>query len=426
MSDTNKITALYCRLSHEDELAGESNSISNQKDILQKYADDNGFYNTEFYIDDGYTGVDFERPAFKRMIDDVDNGRIGTIITKDLSRLGRNHLHVGLFTEEYFPRNNVRYIAINNNIDSDNPDSSAIDMAAFYNIFNEFHVKDTSRKIKASCLIKSERGQRVASHPPYGYMKEPNDHSKIIPNPETVPIVRHIFQLCAEGLGPAQIAHRLEEEQIYTPAMYEYSKSGTVISNFDTSYPYRWNPTVVANVLEDVSYIGHTCNFRFGRASYKDHRKLKLPESEHRLIENTHEPIIDINTWEIVQRLRQSKRRFTRSGEKSIFAGIIFCADCKQKLYFHRHVREKPENWKFVCSSYRKNSREQCTMHGIKESHLKEIVLHEIRNVTAFARERTDEFAEYISLKSNSAVKKELSDANKKLKKVRKGLPRLG
>lgn len=172
MSDTNKITALYCRLSHEDELAGESNSISNQKDILQKYADDNGFYNTEFYIDDGYTGVDFERPAFKRMIDDVDNGRIGTIITKDLSRLGRNHLHVGLFTEEYFPRNNVRYIAINNNIDSDNPDSSAIDMAAFYNIFNEFHVKDTSRKIKASCLIKSERGQRVASHPPYGYMKE--------------------------------------------------------------------------------------------------------------------------------------------------------------------------------------------------------------------------------------------------------------
>ena len=147
MSDTNKITALYCRLSHEDELAGESNSISNQKDILQKYADEHGFYNTAFYIDDGYTGVDFERPAFKRMIDDVDNGRIGTIITKDLSRLGRNHLHVGLYTEEYFPRRNVRYIAINNNIDSDNPDSSAVDMAAFYNIFNEFHVKDTSRKI---------------------------------------------------------------------------------------------------------------------------------------------------------------------------------------------------------------------------------------------------------------------------------------
>lgn len=180
MSDTNKITALYCRLSHEDELAGESNSISNQKDILQKYADEHGFYNTAFYIDDGYTGVDFERPAFKRMIDDVDNGRIGTIITKDLSRLGRNHLHVGLYTEEYFPRRNVRYIAINNNIDSDNPDSSAVDMAAFYNIFNEFHVKDTSRKIKASCVIKSERGQRVASRPPYGYMKSQEDHNKIL------------------------------------------------------------------------------------------------------------------------------------------------------------------------------------------------------------------------------------------------------
>ena len=336
MSDTNKITALYCRLSHEDELAGESNSISNQKDILQKYADEHGFYNTAFYIDDGYTGVDFERPAFKRMIDDVDNGRIGTIITKDLSRLGRNHLHVGLYTEEYFPRRNVRYIAINNNIDSDNPDSSAVDMAAFYNIFNEFHVKDTSRKIKASCVIKSERGQRVASRPPYGYMKSQEDHNKILPNPETALVVKYIFQLCADGLGPAQIAHRLEEEQIYTPAMYEYSQTGNVISNFDTSYPYRWNPTAVANILEDVSYLGHTCNFRFGRASYKDHRKLKLPKSEHKLIENTHEPIIDINIWEIVQRLRQSKRRFTRSGEKSIFAGIVFCADCKQKLYFHR------------------------------------------------------------------------------------------
>ena len=328
MSDTNKITALYCRLSHEDELAGESNSISNQKDILQKYADEHGFYNTAFYIDDGYTGVDFERPAFKRMIDDVDNGRIGTIITKDLSRLGRNHLHVGLYTEEYFPRRNVRYIAINNNIDSDNPDSSAVDMAAFYNIFNEFHVKDTSRKIKASCVIKSERGQRVASRPPYGYMKSQEDHNKILPNPETALVVKYIFQLCADGLGPAQIAHRLEEEQIYTPAMYEYSQTGNVISNFDTSYPYRWNPTAVANILEDVSYLGHTCNFRFGRASYKDHRKLKLPKSEHKLIENTHEPIIDINIWEIVQRLRQSKRRFTRSGEKSIFAGIVFCADC--------------------------------------------------------------------------------------------------
>lgn len=426
MSDTNKITALYCRLSHEDELAGESNSISNQKDILQKYADEHEFYNTAFYIDDGYTGVDFERPAFKRMIDDVDNGRIGTIITKDLSRLGRNHLHVGLYTEEYFPRRNVRYIAINNNIDSDNPDSSAVDMAAFYNIFNEFHVKDTSRKIKASCVIKSERGQRVASRPPYGYMKSQEDHNKILPNPETALVVKYIFQLCADGLGPAQIAHRLEEEQIYTPAMYEYSQTGNVISNFDTSYPYRWNPTAVANILEDVSYLGHTCNFRFGRASYKEHRKLKLPKSEHKLIENTHEPIIDINIWEIVQRLRQSKRRFTRSGEKSIFAGIVFCADCKQKLYFHRHAREKSENWKFICSSYRKNSREQCTMHGIKESHLKEIVLHEIRNVTAFARERTDDFAEYISRESNTAAKKELSEANKKLKKSEKRLAEVG
>lgn len=284
----------------------------------------------------------------------------------------------------------------------------------FFNIFNEFHVRDTSKKIKAICVIKSERSQRVASRPPYGYMKSQEDHNKILPNPETAPVVKYIFQLCADGLGPAQIANRLEKEQVYTPAMYEYSKSGNVIANFDISYPYRWNPTAVANILEYVSYIGRTCNFRFGRRSYKDRRKIKLPESEHRLIENTHEPLIDVNTWEIVQRLRQSKRRKTTLGDKSIFAGITFCADSKHKLYFHRHASEKPENWKFVCSLYRKNSRDKCTMHGIKESDLKEIVLCEIRNVTEFARERTDEFAEFISQKSNSYVKKELANADKK------------
>ena len=223
--------------------------------------------------------MNFERPAFKRMLEDVENGKIETVITKDLSRFGRNHLYVGLYTEEIFPKNNVRYIAINDNVDTANSNSSGMDMAMFFNIFNEFHVRDTSKKIKASCVIKSERGQRVASRPPYGYMKSSEDHNKILPNPETAPIVKYIFQLCAGGLGPAQIANRLEKEQIYTPAMYEYSKTGNVISNFDTSYPYRWNPTVVANILEDVSYIGHTCNFRFGRASYKDHRKLRQPES---------------------------------------------------------------------------------------------------------------------------------------------------
>lgn len=358
--------------------------------------------------DDGFSGVNFERPVFKRMLEDVGNGKIKTVITKDLSRFGRNHLYVGLYKEKYFPKNNVQYIAINDNVDAAN--SSGMDMAMFFNIFNEFHVRDTSKKIKASCVIKSERGQRVASRPPYGYMKSQEDHNKILPNPETSPVVKHIFQLCAGGLGTSQIANRLEEEQIYTSAMYEYSKSGNVIANFDISYPYRWNSNAISNILEDVSYIGHTCNFRFGRHSYKDRRKIKLPESEHRLIENTHEPLIDVNTWEIVQRLRKSKCRKTSLGNKSIFAGITFCADCKHKLYFHRHASEKPENWKFICSLYRKNRREQCTIHGIKESHLKEIVLSEIRNVTEFARERADEFAEFISQKSNSSVKKELAE----------------
>ena len=168
MLQTDKITALYCRLSQEDMQAGESESIQNQKLILQRYADEHHFFNTRFFVDDGFSGVDFERPAFKRMLEDVGNGKIETVITKDLSRFGRNHLYVGLYTEEIFPKNNVRYIAINDNVDTANSNSSGMDMAMFFNIFNEFHVRDTSKKIKASCVIKSERGQRVASRPPYG------------------------------------------------------------------------------------------------------------------------------------------------------------------------------------------------------------------------------------------------------------------
>jgi len=424
-TNPNHITALYCRLSHEDMLQGESNSIINQKDILTKYAIEHGFLNPQFYIDDGYTGSDFERPAFKRMIEDIENDKVSAVIVKDLSRFGRNHLHVGLYTEEYFPQRGVRFIAINDNVDTADANSSGMDIATFCNIFNEMHVKDTSKKIKASCKIKSDRGQRIASRPPYGYKKSEHDKNLLIPDEETAPIVKRIFQLCASGYGPSQIAKELEAEEIPTPAMNEYTKSGNVLAQFDVNKPYAWNPTTIALILEDVSYLGHTCNFRYGRPSYKDHRKMKRPESEHKFIENTQEPLIDQNTWDIVQRIRQSKRRRTNFDEKSIFAGILFCAECKSKLYFHRHRNSKAENWKFICANYRKNTSNTCTMHSIKESHLKQLVLHEIQEITKSAREHPEQFADFIGRKVNATLNKTVAASSKQLNKAEKRMTEL-
>ncbi|MBE6843843.1 MAG: DUF4368 domain-containing protein [Ruminococcus sp.] len=418
----NLITALYCRLSHEDELAGESNSISNQKDILKKYADEHGFFNTQYYIDDGYSGVDFERPDFKRMLDDVDNGKVGVIITKDLSRLGRNHLHVGLYTEEYFPKNNVRYIAINDNVDTANPNSPGTDMAAFYNIFNEFHVKETSKKIRATWRIKAQRGERVATRPAYGYMKNPDNPKQIIPNPETAPIVKRIFQMCAEGLGPTQIAKVLENDKIYTPTMYEFKRTGTRLRGLNEELPYSWSARTISDILGNVIYLGHTLNLKTENISYKDHRKRIRPKEQQVMIENTHEAIVSQETWDIVQKLRAGKRKRTKSGYKSIFAGILFCADCKSKLCFVSGNTLKKERFHFICSGYRKKGKGKCSIHTINERVLYEIVLEEIRRVTAFARERTEEFAEYINKNSETQLKKELRDKQKLLDKHRKRL----
>jgi DNA invertase Pin-like site-specific DNA recombinase len=418
----NKITALYCRLSHEDELAGESNSISNQKDILKKYADEHRFFNTQYYIDDGYSGVDFERPDFKRMIDDVDNGKIETIITKDLSRLGRNHLHVGLYTEEYFPKNNVRYIAINDNVDTANPNSSGTDMAAFYNIFNEFHVKETSKKIRATWRIKAQRGERVASRPAYGYMKNPDNPKQIIPNPETAPVVKRIFQMCAEGMGPSYIARVLENDKIYTPTMYEFKRTGTRLTGLNEELPYSWSAQTITDMFENVIYLGHTLNLKTENISYKDHRKRIRPKDQQVMIENTHEAIVSQETWDIVHKLRDGKRRRTKSGYKSIFAGILFCADCKSKLYFVSGDSIKTEQFHFICGKYRKKGKDNCSIHSINEKVLYEIVLEEIRRVTEFARERTDEFAEYINKNSETQLKKELKDKQKLLDKHKKRL----
>ena len=282
----NKITALYCRLSQEDELKGDSNSIQNQRGILEKYAKDNGFENTKVFVDDGFSGVNFERPGFQEMMAMMEKGEIGTLITKDLSRLGRNYIEVGHYTEITFPRLGVRYIAINDNYDSLYTEGN--ELAPFKNLFNEWYARDTSKKIRAVVKAKAERGERVSTQIPYGYMKDPLQKNHLIIDPETAPIVREIFSLCASGIGPKNIGNILRDRQILKPTMYRYSKTGRYGTVTDTDTPYDWKASTISKILKNETYLGHTVNCKTTTVSFKDKRVIERPaETPCRKFPNT-------------------------------------------------------------------------------------------------------------------------------------------
>ena len=289
MNQSNQIrkTALYCRLSQDDGIEGDSNSIQNQKAILQKFAEDHHFPSPCFYVDDGFSGGNFQRPAFQQMISDMENGEIGIIVTKDLSRLGRNQLHTGLYIEERFPMFGVRYIAINDNVDTDSSESN--DLMPFKNLFNEWFIRDTSRKIRAVLKAKAERGERLGSRAPYGYRKAP-DTKKLIVDEEAAAIVRRIFAMCASGSGPSQIARILKKEQILTPTMYAYTRYGITHTCLDTAHPCNWSDSAIANLLENEIYLGNTVNMKHSSRSYKDKRRVEHPREECMVFENTHPP----------------------------------------------------------------------------------------------------------------------------------------
>ncbi len=291
-----KKTALYCRLSQDDNTENESNSIQNQKMILQRYAADHHFPNPCFYVDDGYSGASFQRPGFQQMMADMENGEIGIIITKDLSRLGRNQLHTGLYIEERFPMFSVRYIAINDNVDTDSSESN--ELMPFKNLFNEWYVRDSSRKVRAVLKAKAERGERLGTRAPYGYKKDEADSKKLVVDEEAAAIVRRIFAMCAAGRGPSQIARKLREEQILCPTTYAYRKFGINHTSLNTEEPFHWTSSTVANVLENELYLGNTINMRFSTKSYKDKRRVEHPKEECLVFEGTH-PALVTQTIEI-------------------------------------------------------------------------------------------------------------------------------
>ena len=418
MNQSNQIrkTALYCRLSQDDGIEGDSNSIQNQKAILQKFAEDHHFPSPCFYVDDGFSGGNFQRPAFQQMISDMENGEIGIIVTKDLSRLGRNQLHTGLYIEERFPMFGVRYIAINDNVDTDSSESN--DLMPFKNLFNEWFIRDTSRKIRAVLKAKAERGERLGTRAPYGYRKDP-DTKKLIVDEEAAAIVRRIFAMCASGSGPSQIARILKKEQILTPTMYAYTRFGMNHTCLDTAHPYNWSDSAIANLLENEIYLGNTVNMKYSTKSYKDKRRVEHPREECMVFENTHPALITREVWDIVQRVRKNKRRLTKMEEQNKYSGLVFCADCGSNMVLHRaHTMSASYNH-FTCRTYKKDG-EACTGHYIRECVLDEIVLEDLRRVTSAAREHPEKFAAYIGSKQSAELQREIRRQEKELAAMRK------
>ena len=415
MSNLKK-TALYCRLSQDDGLEGDSNSIQNQKNILQKFAEDHHFPNPCFYVDDGFSGGNFQRPAFQQMISDMENGEIGIIVTKDLSRLGRNQLHTGLYIEERFPMFGVRYIAINDNVDTDSSESN--DLMPFKNLFNEWFIRDTSRKIRAVLKAKAERGERLGTRAPYGYIKD-SETKKLAVDDEAAAIVRRIFAMCASGNGPSQIARILKKEQVLTPTMYAYTRYGMNHTCLDTAHPYNWSDSAIANLLENEIYLGNTVNMKYSTKSYKDKRWVEHSREECLVFKDTHPALITQEVWDIVQRVRKNRRRPTKMEEQNKYSGLVFCADCGSNMVLHRARTMSASYNHFTCRTYKKDG-ESCTGHHIRECVLDEVVLEDLRRVTAMARERPEEFAAYIGSRQSAEIQREIRRQEKELAAMRK------
>lgn len=411
VSTENKITALYCRLSRDDDLAGDSNSIKNQKTILQKYADDNGFRNTRFYIDDGFSGTNFDRPDFNRMISDIEAGNVESVIIKDMSRFGRDYLKVGYYTEIIFPEADVRFIAINNGIDSANQEDS--DFTPFLNIINEWYAKDTSKKIKAVFKAKGEAGKPLATIPPYGYLKSSEDKNKWIVDEEAAEVVKEIFKLCMSGFGPTQIARKLEEKSINVPSVH-IRNMGLNHPARPPKNPYAWNARSVADILSKIEYLGHTANFKTSKKSYKSNVKIENAPEDWLIFENTHEAIVDESTWKIVQKIREGKRRPSRLGEMGILSGMMFCADCGKKLYQVRGKTIPKHREHFVCSTYRK-VKGGCSSHQIRNIIVEELLLEDLQKIISFAKDHENEFIKLIMNKTEKNLAKEQRQNQKDL-----------
>ena len=419
MASQDKYTILYGRLSQEDMLKksgaeDDSNSIQNQRLLLEKYAKEKGFPNTKFIYDDGYSGTNFRRPGWNEVMELVESDQVATIIVKDMSRLGREYLQVGQYTELIFPSYGIRFIAVNDGVDS--LYESTNDFVPFRNLMNEFYAKDCSKKGRSAARVKAETGARVGSRPPYGYQKDPDDPKRrIIPDPDTAPIVQRIFALCASGSGPSQIAKLLTSEKVPTPSYAYYAKYGVEIGGANIEEPYNWSGPTVSAILENEAYLGNTVNLKYTTLSFKNKKKIERPQSEQFRFENTHVPLVDEETWKIVQEIRQHKRRRTNMDEQDMFSGLVYCADCGSTMTLSRAHTMKESQYNFTCQNHRKNGKDVCSPHYIRESVLTAVVLDDVRRITHFARQNEVLFAKHIGMKRSKESQREIAALQKRI-----------
>jgi DNA invertase Pin-like site-specific DNA recombinase len=428
---TPKITALYSRLSRDDELTGESNSITNQKAMLSEYAAKNGHANIRHFSDDGYSGVSFERPAWKEMIAEIEAGRVAVVLAKDLSRVGREYLQTGFYTEVFFREKGVRFIAVDNNIDSANRDSN--EFAPFLNIMNEHYARDNSRKLKNAFRAKGRSGKRTTNKHIYGYIKDPQDKTKWIVDTEAAAVIRRIFQMTIEGMGPGKIAGILGAEQIERPG-YHMSRIGVGDHQWqEEKYRCEWNSSTVSKIIAKPEYAGHTVNLRTMKEYFKDKKITWKPKDEWLIFENTHEAIVEQEIWDTAQKCRTVKRRTDTHGEANPLTGLLHCADCGRRMYNHRmnaHQTIDKRNGKTItkqardiynCSLYHIH-RQDCTMHYISTASVSTLLLETIQRATAYARDNEAEFINIVrdasAIRQGEAAKSHKRQISKNEKRI--------
>ncbi|MBR4967120.1 MAG: DUF4368 domain-containing protein [Bacteroidaceae bacterium] len=381
----NRLTALYCRLSQDDGREGESNSIVNQKALLNEYARKNRFKNLRFFVDDGYSGTTFDRPAFREMEKMIENGEIGTVIVKDMSRLGRNYLQVGMYTDIVFPENDVRFIAINDNVDS--AVQTEFDMTPIRNFCNELYARDTAKKIKSTFKMKGESGKHLTTNLPFGYIKDKDDKDKWLIDEPAAIVVRKIFDLCANGFGPLQIAKRLRAEEVLIPTAYYAQRDGKLYERD----PFNWDQKTVAGILERVEYLGHTVNFKTTSKNYKSKKRIQNPPEKQLIFKNTHPAIISEELFETVQKIREGKRRPTATGKMSLLSGKVFCADCESKLHYCTTNGFEAKQDFFTCANYRSNMG-SCSAHYIRNVTLCNMVFKHIKKMLVYVQQFEETF----------------------------------
>ena len=427
-TDNNKITALYERLSRDDDMTGDSNSIINQKRYLEDYAAQHGFTNCVHYTDDGWSGGNFDRPAWKRMIADIEAGQVATVLVKDMSRAGRDYLQTGFYTEVMFREHNVRFIAVANGVDS--ADQNSNEFAPFLNIMNEWYLRDCSRKMRTAYQVKAQSGKPTTNTALYGYIKDPEDKNHWLIDEEAATVVRRIFRMAANGIGPAEISKTLTNEHIQTPGYYlAVHGRGQFKNRIHEIQEHQWYPHTVCDILAKPEYMGHTVNLRTCKESYKDKRSVRKPKDEWMIFENTHEAIVDPETWELVQSLRKTVRRTDTLGEANPLTGLMFCAQCGARMYNHRTLKKDGSGAfdtvydHYDCGVYKRTKPREtvvCTSHFIRTKTVRALLLDTLRYVCTYAISNREAFVERVRTLSEIQHREAAKELRKKIAKAKK------